>query len=713
MAVVLILFAWMGDAPQVAAPAWIVRSVDDAAVVDESRSSLLDTPILPGSVIKVVTLAAALEKHIIEPDTARLCRRVSTVGGRRYVCSHPDVKRPMTPAEALAHSCNDFFVSLAPRLTRTAINDVRARVGLPLLGSDANLAASLVGLDGPRVAPRLLLDVVMKLLGPFDLAQGRKSVTLSASTRRVLVEGLRGAATYGSASELASRDISALAKTGTAPMPGGGTLGLVLALAPADRPRRALIVVAPGAAGRDATSIAGDLLAGTGERVRVGMIEGQTTRVETLSLEEYVARVVAGEGRPRAPAAAQQALAIAARTFALANRGRHAHDGFDLCDTTHFQVIRASTEGSTRAAETTAGLLLAHNGKPAKIFYSAWCGGRGELASSVWPGAVDYGAIERGREDDACRDEPAWTSELAVDEIEHALRASGRRGNQLLGLRILARSPAGRVARLALDGFTPAEMSGEDFRMAVGRSAGWQRLKSTAFEARRSARGYLFTGRGSGHGVGMCLIGAAHRSARGATAADILAFYYPGLRIERSALRAPPPVTDVLLALPVAEERERDVVTTLIRRSRDEIVARAGVAAPATIRMTVHPSADSFGRAAGQPWWVSGATAGTAIDLLPVTVLKRRGLLERTIRHEVAHVVLDPHLAGKSLWVREGAAFFFTGSASAERSTGDACPADAELRRPASAAAHRKAYARADACFRLQISSGRTWRDVE
>jgi stage II sporulation protein D len=69
--------------------------------------------------------------------------------------------------------------------------------------------------------------------------------------------------------------------------------------------------------------------------------------------------------------------------------------------------------------------------------------------------------------------------------------------------------------------------------MAVGRVAGPQRLKSTSFDLRRTAGGYTFAGRGFGHGVGLCVIGAGRRAAAGASADEILGFYYPGLRIEQ------------------------------------------------------------------------------------------------------------------------------------------------------------------------------------
>ena len=65
-------------------------------------------------------------------------------------------------------------------------------------------------------------------------------------------------------------------------------------------------------------------------------------RVEQVPLEVYVARVLSGEGEPNAPEATQQALAIAIRTYTLFNAGRHAREGFDLCDAVHCQVPRAA-----------------------------------------------------------------------------------------------------------------------------------------------------------------------------------------------------------------------------------------------------------------------------------------------------------------------------------------------------------------------------------
>ncbi len=776
VAVTLWLFVGLGWSSSGAArveqtqgPASVVTAVASGRIESEARGELLDTPVLPGSVMKAWTLVAALESGVIEARTSRVCRRIVTVDGRRYVCAHPDLKRPLTPAEALAHSCNDYFVSLAPRLPRAMFDSVRLAAGLPALGGSTPLAAGLVGLDGPRIAPRALMAALVRLVG----AQASGHVPMRGETRQVLLNGLRGASQYGSAAALSSLAGGALAKTGTAPMPGGGVMGLVVALAPEAAPTRAVVVALPGAAGRDAAGVAADLFVSTpppvappaptpppaamaapsaaaprnvddaalrhasaGTTVRLGVTSGRRVRVESVALEEYVARVLAGEGQPRAGDAAQQALAVAARTFTIANRGRHAREGYDVCDTTHCQVVRPSTPVTRSAALASAGRLLLASGAPAYVFYSALCGGRPERASEVWPGAIDYG--ELAHEDDACQGEPPWASDIPASGLERALRAAGFRGSRLRELRVVQQNASGRVTRLRIDGFSPNEISGQDLRMAVGRVLGWQHLRSTIFDLRRTSAGYRFAGRGFGHGVGLCVIGAGHRAARGESVDDILGFYYPGLQIGTAgstttpADARPAPSTtanpvpaprpspvpaatdDVRLALPAGEEHERAAILALVRTARDEIVRRAGVTPPAVLTLTFHPSVDAFGRATGQPWWASASTRGARIDLLPLALLRQQGQIERTIRHEVAHAIVDGSLSGRPLWVREGAAIFFADSApdAATRPPRVECPSDIEIARPVSAGAQRDAYARAEQCFLRQIADGRRWDEV-
>jgi SpoIID/LytB domain protein len=444
-------------------------------------------------------------------------------------------------------------------------------------------------------------------------------------------------------------------------------------------------------------------------------------RVVTLQLDDYVAQVVAGEGQPKAAEGAQQALAITARTYALANRHRHRREGYDLCDTTHCQVLRPATDAARRAAHVTAGRVLLHQGQPASVYYSALCGGHSELASRVWPGADDTSS--HLHQDDACRDEPRWSSELTVSEIERALRAAGLRGDRLRELRVLERNNSGRVMRLRAAGFTPSEVSGHDLRMALSRiSQGKQALRSTAFDVRRTGSGYRFTGTGYGHGVGLCVIGAGRRAAQGVDADAILKFYFPRLTVApfreaavrssttpaRSAVR-----DDVVITISGEQARDRALITQVVRTARDRVSQRTRLKAPPELRVIVHPTVDAFMRATGEPWWMSGATEGHTIDLVPIAVLRQRGQLDLAIRREVAHVFVDSVLNGTPQWVREGAASFFAEPEPKKDSSGrSSCPSDEELRQPLSAGAYRAALARADACFRRAISRGVAWNQV-
>jgi SpoIID/LytB domain protein len=563
------------------------------------------------------------------------------------------------------------------------------------------------------------------------------------------------------------------------------------------------------------------------DTVRVGFAKpGGGYTVATISLETYVARVLAGEAARDSAPAALEALAITVRTFALANLGRHRADGFDLCDQTHCQVVRAATAATDRAAMQTAGRVLLHNDAVASVYYSASCGGRTELPSAVWPGAEDPPYLP-SRKDDACDGAPAWTAELDRADLARALHAVGFRGT-LRRVKIASRDSSGRVARLKLDDVTPDEISGQDLRVAVGRTLGWQYIKSTAFDLSEHDDRYRFTGHGSGHGVGLCVIGSARLAADGKSADAILARYFPGLTISRplvatmtdarvgpvapnrptagrggvaagssrpaadgtgsagagtaargttspsplpegassrsaatgtsaggtpgasavdrstndprgtSARTAPggaaprgstatrSPVTpagptDVLLSLPDGDQGERAPIEKEALRARQEIARALGIDAPGPVTIRFHPTTDDYERATGQPWFTSGALVRGEIHLLPIAVLRERGVLDRTIRHELVHVMADDALKDRREWVREGAALYFSGAAlpavqqrpAYKPEPQASCPPDEELRRPVSVGALSNAYARARACFARQIAAGKSWREVK
>ena len=492
-------------------------------------------------------------------------------------------------------------------------------------------------------------------------------------------------------------------------------------------------------------------------QVRIGLLKNGAYVVTPMALETYVSRVVAGEAAAGSAPAALQAMAIAVRTFALANRGRHRADGFDLCDQTHCQVVRTATATTDSATRATAGQVLLHDGVPATVYYSASCGGRTERPSAVWPGAEDPAYLP-SRADDACGGDPAWEAALTVAQLQGALASAGFRGT-LRAVSIGSRSESGRVSRLRLDGVEPAEISGQDLRVAVGRTLGWQYLKSTAFDVRKDGTSYRFTGHGSGHGVGMCVIGATHLASAGQSAKTILGRYYPGLAIGPVGPRlvaagptiaaAPPPapvaapapavasagragrvadipkagtvaIPDVFVSLPDEDEGERGAIVLLTAKARDELSKTLGIVSPMRVTLRFHPTTGNYERATGQPWFTAGAPVGNEAHFVPLASLRDRGVLERTIRRELVHLMTDATLAGRPAWVREGAALFFADAvegggviAAPSRGPRIVCPLDAELLHPASAGGLAEAFGRARSCFARQIADGRAWRDVK
>jgi stage II sporulation protein D len=462
-----------------------------------------------------------------------------------------------------------------------------------------------------------------------------------------------------------------------------------------------------------------------GEQLRVGILKpGGGHTIVTLPLEVYVSRVLAGEAARESPPAALEALAITVRTFALANRGRHHADGFDLCDQTHCQVLRPATAGTERAANATAGrVLVVHDTAVASVFYSASCGGRTEIPSAVWPGAENPSYLPSHR-DAACRGAPLWSAELRSSDLMRALRAAGFAGTTLRDVQIASRNTSGRVARLHVVGLRPDRISGQELRVAVGRTLGWQYIKSTVFEIQKNGDLYRFTGRGSGHGVGLCVIGSARLAVEGKTVADILGRYFPGLTISQSTPVAGPiatPNPEMVVALPEGDEGDRAAVLKEALRSRDELARTLGVPRPPRIVLRFHATTDEYERATGRAWFTSAALVDGELHLLPLVILRERGVLERVLRHELVHALTDSVLAQRPMWVREGAATYFSGEqprGGAQRpafkpATQASCPDDRALQLPVSVGALSNAQARARACFARQIQAGRSWRDVQ
>lgn len=253
-----------------------------------------------------------------------------------------------------------------------------------------------------------------------------------------------------------------------------------------------------------------------GEEIRIAVARGV---VKTVDLEEYVAGVVAAEVPPSWPLEALKAQAVAARTFAVAQKvaqgpGARAHLTASVLD----QVYRGTTDaGALRAARETKGEVLTWGAAPIAAFFSSSCGGRSETAEAAFnlaPGTTPY--IKSEPDDD----ERPWTKSIGLAEIAKAVHGD------VTMVTVTRRTASGRAKTITLGA---RSITAVELRQLLG----YRELPSLLFDVTVRNDRAIFTGRGSGHGVGLCQWGARNRARKGATYREILAHYYPGAEIRR------------------------------------------------------------------------------------------------------------------------------------------------------------------------------------
>ncbi|WP_415941704.1 SpoIID/LytB domain-containing protein [Mitsuokella multacida] len=262
---------------------------------------------------------------------------------------------------------------------------------------------------------------------------------------------------------------------------------------------------------------------------------GGLTAVNIVPVDDYLRSVVPEEMPVDWPAEAIKAQSVAARSFALASRGRHASEGYDLCTTTHCQLYTgtaAEKSASNAAIKATRGEVLTYGGKPIEALFHTDSGGMTENSEDVWGSHVPY---LRAAKDTPAKTMP-WTKTISRADLERKLAA---KGHDIGKVRSLALSPlaigrsakdrtaSGRVKTMTVKGTKgTATLSGTTWRSLLG-------LKSTLFDAKLAKDMVTFTGYGSGHGLGISQWGAERMAAKGKSYADILHHYYTGITLQQ------------------------------------------------------------------------------------------------------------------------------------------------------------------------------------
>lgn len=272
--------------------------------------------------------------------------------------------------------------------------------------------------------------------------------------------------------------------------------------------------------------------------------------VNVLPLEQYVASVVDSEMPAAFPVEARRSQAIVARTYALyqheqapraalvdvyASTRSQKYLGFQYRDP-RGRLLAGESASSRDVADATRGLVAMYQGELFCTYYCAVCGGTTIAGQQVFS---DAAPPLRPVRCEWCREAKLyrWQSEITRKDAQSDLQgAFAREGKKLGNLKSIA-AAAGRKGKpdefQVRDDRQTLSISAADMRQALGGRG----LYSPHFSVEDRGNSFRFSGRGHGHGVGLCQWGARGLAFEGRTAAQIIEHYYPGTAIAELAYR--------------------------------------------------------------------------------------------------------------------------------------------------------------------------------
>lgn len=239
------------------------------------------------------------------------------------------------------------------------------------------------------------------------------------------------------------------------------------------------------------------------------------------------------------------------------------HHLFDVCADDHCQryqgLTRATGKTVRKAIDSTWGQVLTYDGELCDTRFSKCCGGVMERFSVCWEDK-DYGYLvplsdapghdpdqkcfcdTRDKEilgqvlnnyDQETVDFYRWTQEYDIDGLSELVsRRSGHRIGRIRSMEALERGDSGRICKLKITGTEKTLIVGKE--LEIRKILSESHLKSSAFEIEMTEDKVILHGKGWGHGVGLCQIGAAVMASQGYTYKEILNHYYPGTVINHS-----------------------------------------------------------------------------------------------------------------------------------------------------------------------------------
>lgn len=178
---------------------------------------------------------------------------------------------------------------------------------------------------------------------------------------------------------------------------------------------------------------------------------GTLTVINYLTLEHYIYGVLNAELGYTNPSEALKAQAVAARSFAELNLGKHTADGFDFCTGTHCQVYKGYSgeyEQVREAVDDTRGEMLHYDGNVVAAYYFKNSGGSTQNSEDVWSAKIGY---LRSVKDEYSPSYP-WSASLSFENIQTKLEAGGYQPGNIKSVSVTARNESGAVSELKIIG---------------------------------------------------------------------------------------------------------------------------------------------------------------------------------------------------------------------------------------------------------------------
>lgn len=298
------------------------------------------------------------------------------------------------------------------------------------------------------------------------------------------------------------------------------------------------------------------------------------TAINQLPVEQYLASVISSEMKATAGLELLKAHAVISRSWLLAQMRRREenserkdgffsfikkddeiirwydredHTIFDVCADDHCQryqgITRQSNPNVVKAIEATRGQVLTYDGCICDARFSKCCGGMTEVFETCWENVRHPYLVAKpdpycntkdkrilsqvlNNYDQETTDFYEWTVSYTANELSALIRRkSGIDFGRILDLIPLSRGASGRIIMLRIVGEKCSVEVGKELEIRKWLSE--SHLYSSAFDVEKTADGFVLKGKGWGHGVGLCQIGAAVMGDQGIPYEDILSFYYP------------------------------------------------------------------------------------------------------------------------------------------------------------------------------------------